>query len=319
MCLIKKNPPETPDNFLCPMSDASSFLECNWNVMLFSLPVFLGRLKVGIGRTITVPTDIMSVLVAALNARHGTMKQTIIVMRERGLWAQPGARLVPPAEVWQQCRRESVELSLVPLPWTQEQVYRRGPRRQEAEDLHPAWSASTAPTAGALVALRRQSLATSLLEPGNLLLWRVWFTGTFTGRTGVGAGSGRTATVAVGLHIRHIREIPLLRDWRVRLPVLHAPTVGQALTAAPPVQTQSAAPAAARVAGEWCCQDFYACAWLLFTFVHPRLKQECFKKEICSLNVASNDCTPLFHRIEQYLFIEHIQKINNDIMLPESW
>lgn len=88
------------------------------------------------------------------------------------------------------------------------------------------------------------------LVPGNHLLWPVWFTGTFTERTGVDAVSGRTATVVAGLHTQHIHEIPLLRDWRVRLPVLHAPTVGQALGAAPPVQTQSAVPAAARVAGE---------------------------------------------------------------------
>lgn len=51
--------------------------------MLFS-PFLLGRLKVGIGHMITVPTDIMSVLVAVLNA-SGTMKQTIIVTQERGL------------------------------------------------------------------------------------------------------------------------------------------------------------------------------------------------------------------------------------------
>ncbi len=110
-------------------------------------------------------------------------------------------------------------------------------------------SVSTAPTAGALVVLRRQSLAMSLV-PGNPLLWPVWFTGTFTGTTGVGVGSGRTATVVVGLHTQHIHEILLLRGWQVRLPVLHAPTVGQALAAAPPVQTLSAVPAAARVAGE---------------------------------------------------------------------
>lgn len=152
-------------------------------------------------------------------------------------------------EVVQRCHRELLELSLALLLATPEQVYQRGPRREEAEDLHPAGSASTALTAGALVALRRQSLAMSL-APGNPLLWPVWFTGTFTGRTGVGVGSGRTATVVADLHTQHIREIPLLRDWRARLPVLRAPTVGQALTAAPPVQTQSAVPAAARVAGE---------------------------------------------------------------------
>lgn len=158
-------------------------------------------------------------------------------------------RLVPPVEVVQRCRRESVELLLALLLATQEPVDQQGPQREEAEDLHPAGSASTAPTAGALVALRHLNLAMSLV-PGNPLLWPVWFTGTFTGRTGVGAGSGRTAIVVAGLHTRHIREIPLLRDWRVRLPVLHAPTVGQALAAAPPVQTRSAVPAAVRVAGE---------------------------------------------------------------------
>lgn len=86
MCLIKENPPDTPDNFVCPLCDASSFLKylnCICNVMLFS-PFLLGRLKVGIGHMITVPTDIMSVLVAVLNA-SGTMKQTIIVTQERGL------------------------------------------------------------------------------------------------------------------------------------------------------------------------------------------------------------------------------------------
>lgn len=157
--------------------------------------------------------------------------------------------LVPPVEAVQLCRQELVELSLALLLATQEQLDQQGPRQEEAEDLHPAGSASTAPTAGVLVALRHQSLVMSL-EPGNLLLWPVWFTGTFTGRTGVAAGSGRIATAAAGLHTQHIREIPLLRDWQVRLPVLHAPTVGQALGAAPPVQTRSAVPAAVLVAGE---------------------------------------------------------------------
>lgn len=152
-------------------------------------------------------------------------------------------------EVVQWCRQELLELSLALLLATREQVDQQGPRRAEVEDLHPVGSASTAPIAGALVALRRQSLAMSLV-PGNPLLWPVWFTGTFTGRTGVGAGSGRITTVVAGPHTQHIREIPLLRDWRVRLPVLLAPTVGQALAAALPVQTRSAVPAAARVAGE---------------------------------------------------------------------
>lgn len=137
----------------------------------------------------------------------------------------------------------------MPFLGTPEQVDLQGPQREEAEGLLPAGLASTAPTAGALVDLRHPSLATSL-EPGNPLLWPVWFTGTCIGRTGVGVGNVPTATVVAGLHIRRIHEIPLLRDWRVRPLVLHAPTVGQALTAVPPVQTQSAVPAAVRVAGE---------------------------------------------------------------------
>lgn len=131
----------------------------------------------------------------------------------------------------------------------QEQADQLGSQLEEAEDLHPVGLASTAPTAGALVALRRRSFATSL-APGNPLHWPVWFTETFTARTGGGVGSGRTATVVAGPHTQHIREIPLLRDWPVRPPVLRAPTVGQALAAAPPVQTRSAVPAAAQVAGE---------------------------------------------------------------------
>lgn len=51
--------------------------------MLFAF-CLLGPLKVGIGRMITVPMDIMSVLVAVLSA-SGTMKLTITVMQERGL------------------------------------------------------------------------------------------------------------------------------------------------------------------------------------------------------------------------------------------
>lgn len=125
----------------------------------------------------------------------------------------------------------------------------QGPQLQEVEDLHPVGLASTAPTAGALVALRHQSLAMSLV-PGNPLHWLVWFTGIFTVRTGVGVGSGRTATVVADLRTQRILEILLLREWRVRLPALHVPTAGQALAAAPPVQTRSAVPAAARVAGE---------------------------------------------------------------------
>lgn len=131
----------------------------------------------------------------------------------------------------------------------QEQADQLGSQLEEAEDLHPVGLASTAPTAGAPVDLRRRSFAMSL-APGNPLHWPVWFTGTSTARTGGGVGSGRTATVVAGPRTQHIREIPLLRDWPVRPAVLRAPTVGQALAAAPPVQTRSAAPAAARVAGE---------------------------------------------------------------------
>lgn len=46
--------------------------------------IFVGQLKVGIGRTITVPTDITIVLVAALNA-SGTTKQTTIATHVTGL------------------------------------------------------------------------------------------------------------------------------------------------------------------------------------------------------------------------------------------
>lgn len=44
MCLIKENPPDTPDNFVCPLCDASSFLKylnCICNVMLFSPFLFV--------------------------------------------------------------------------------------------------------------------------------------------------------------------------------------------------------------------------------------------------------------------------------------
>lgn len=94
-------------------------------MMLFSL--FLGRRKVGIGHTIIVPMDIMSVLVAVSNA-SGTMKQTIIVMQEIGLSAQRGAGLVPPVEVVQRCRQELLEILLVLLLATQEQVDQQGPQ-----------------------------------------------------------------------------------------------------------------------------------------------------------------------------------------------
>lgn len=157
--------------------------------------------------------------------------------------------LVAQVEAVQQCHQELVELSLTLLLATREQVDQRGPQREEAGDLHPAGLVSTALTAGALVALRHQSLVMSLV-PGSPLLWPAWFTGTFTGRTGVDVGRGLTATVVAGLRTQRTHEIPLLRDWQAKRPVLHVPTVGQALAAALPVQTQSAVPAAVRVAGE---------------------------------------------------------------------
>lgn len=55
------------------------------HMTFFSLLVCLSeRLKVGIGHTITVPMDIMSVLVAVLNV-SATMKPTIIAMHENEL------------------------------------------------------------------------------------------------------------------------------------------------------------------------------------------------------------------------------------------
>lgn len=156
---------------------------------------------------------------------------------------------VPPVEAVQLCHQELLEILLALLLATREQVDQWAPQVEEVEYLHLAGLDSTARTAGALVVSRRQSLAMSLV-PGNLLHWPVWFTGTFTARTGVGVGNAHTATVGAGRRTRHIQEIRLLRDWLVRLHVLHAPTVGQAPEAAPPVQTRSAVPAAARVAGE---------------------------------------------------------------------
>lgn len=129
------------------------------------------------------------------------------------------------------------------------QVDQQGLPLAAAEDLRPVRWASTAPTAGALVALKHRSLGMSL-APGNPLHWPAWFTGIFTVRTGAGAESARTVTATAAPHTRHIREIPLHRDWRVRPLALHVPTVGQALAAVPPVQIQSAVRAAARVTGE---------------------------------------------------------------------
>lgn len=156
--------------------------------------------------------------------------------------------LVPPVEIVQQCLQE-LEILLALLLATQEQVDQQWPRLEETEDLHLVRLASTAPTAGALVTSKHKRLVMTLV-PGSPLRWPVWFTGIFTVRTGLGVGNGHTATVVAGLHTQHIREIPLLRDWQVRLPVLHALTVGQVPAAAPPVQTPSAVPAVARVAGE---------------------------------------------------------------------
>lgn len=157
--------------------------------------------------------------------------------------------LGPLVEAVQQCHQELVELLLALLLGMQEQVDLQRPQREEVEDLRPAELASTGRTAGALAVLKRQSLAMSH-APGNPLLWPVSFTGTFTGKRGVGVGSGHIATVVAGLRIRRIRETPLLRDWQVRPPVLHVPTAGPPLTVGPPAQTLSAAPAAAQVAGE---------------------------------------------------------------------
>lgn len=196
----------------------------------------------------------------------GTTRQTITETRERGLSAQPRAAPGPPAGAPRRLRLGSAEPSSAPsLPAQERWGGRRGPRREEAAYPRPAWSASSAPTAGAPVALRRRSLATSLV-PGNPSLWPAWFTGTFTGRTGVAAGSGRTATAAAGLRTRHIRGINLPRDWRARRHVLLAPAAGRAPAAAPPAQTRSAVPAAVRVAGEW----RFVPSWLLFTFVDPK-------------------------------------------------
>ena len=131
----------------------------------------------------------------------------------------------------------------------QGQVDQQGLPLAEAEDLQPVEWVSTAPTAGALVALKHQSLGMSLAR-GNPSHWPVWYTGIFTVRTGAGAESAPTATATAGPRTRHIREIPLRRDWRVRPLDLHVPTVGRAHAAVPPARIQSAVPAAARVAGK---------------------------------------------------------------------
>lgn len=142
-----------------------------------------------------------------------------------------------------------LEIWLMLLPAAQAQVDQQELRLEEAEDLHPVGWASTAPTAGALVALKRQSLGMSP-APGSPLHWPVWFTGIFTVRTEAGAESAHTVTATAGPHTRPIREILLHRDWPARPLALHDPTVAQAPTAAPPAQILSAVPAAARVAGK---------------------------------------------------------------------
>lgn len=144
---------------------------------------------------------------------------------------------------------QELEIWSTLLPAARAQVDQQGLPLAEAEDLHLVEWVSTAPTAGALVALKRQSLGMSLAR-GNPLHWPVWSTGIFTVRTGAGAESARTVTATAGRRTPHIREIPLHRDWRVRPLALHVPTVGQALAAVPPAQIHSAVPAAARVAGK---------------------------------------------------------------------
>lgn len=211
--------------------------------------------KVGIGPTITVPTDITIVLVAASNASD-TTKQTIIATQETGLSAPRGAGLGLPVEVWLQFLQE-LELWSTLVRVARAQVDQQGLPLAEAEDLHPAGWVSTAPTAGALVALKRQSLGMSLAR-GKPLHWPVWFTGIFTARTGAGAESARTVTATAGPRTRHIREIPLHRDWRVRPLAPRVPTVGQALAAVPPAPIPSAVPAAAQVAGKQSLVFFFS-------------------------------------------------------------
>lgn len=208
---------------------------------------FVEQLRAGIGPTITVPTDITIVLVAASNA-SGTTRQTIIATRETGLWARRAAALGLPVEALPRFLQE-LGIWSTPLPAALAQVDQQGLPLAEAEDLHPAGWVSTAPTAGALVALKRRSLGTSL-APGNPLRWPAWSTGIFTARTGAGAESARTATATAGPRTPLIREIPLHRDWPVRPVAPHAPTVGQALAAVRQAQIPSAVPAAARVAGK---------------------------------------------------------------------
>lgn len=205
----------------------------------------LGLPKVVSGRTTTVLMATTSVREAALNA-NGTMTQ--IIIRERELSAHLGMVPVHPLETIQLCPLESA-VSLMLLLAIAEQVERQGLPQGQVGALLPAGLASTAPTAGVHVDLGHQSLVMNL-GPGRPLLWPVWFTGTFTEKTGHGVASGHFNTVAAALPTWRIREILLPRGWQARLVGLHAPTVSRAPAAALQVQTRSAAPAAAQVAGE---------------------------------------------------------------------
>lgn len=198
---------------------------------------------------ITVPTDTTSVLVAVLNA-SGTTKQTITEIQGTGLWAQLGAAPLPPVEAAPPWHQELLEILSALLSAAQEQAGQLGQPVELVEYLHQVGSDSTARIAGVLVASKHRSLAMSL-APGNLLRWPAWFTGTSTVRKGAGGESVPIATVGAGHRTRPIRGTPLLRDWLVRPLVLHVPTVDRAPAVAPPVQTRSAVPAAARVAGKW--------------------------------------------------------------------
>lgn len=246
---LEKNPPNIPDADDCILLGAMPF----WFSPIYptnsTFSFFLGRRKVVIGLMITVPMDTTSDLVAVLNA-SGTTKQTITEMQETGLWAQLGAAPQPPVEAVPPCHQELLGILSALLLATQAQAGQSGLRVELVEYLRPVGSDSTARIAGVLVASRHRSLAMSL-APGNLLRWPAWFTGTFTARTGAGAESVPTAIVGAARRTQHIRGTPLLRDWLARPLVLHVPTVGLAPAVAPPVQTQSAVPAAVRVAGKW--------------------------------------------------------------------
>lgn len=80
MCQLKKKTPNIPDAKDRPLLVAKLFPFSPKYPTNATFSFFLGRRRVGIGLTITVPTDIMSVLVAVLNA-SGTTKQTITEMQ----------------------------------------------------------------------------------------------------------------------------------------------------------------------------------------------------------------------------------------------